>query len=125
MYLSNWFDGGAVWNEYLMQRPFVSRYPVLQFEGHVGHYLGDSPASLYFIEVQLNEFGEFFLFKYPTAFITIPYCLINGHYSHYTNILPHNLSEIIDALILLINKPSASLDEILEIIKGPDFSFGG
>ena len=125
MYLSNWFDGGAVWNEFLMQRSFVSRYPVVQFQGNIGHYLGDSPASLYFVEVRLNEFGEYFLFKYPAAFITIPYCIINGHYSHYTNILPHNLGEIIDALILLINKPNASLDEILEIIKGPDFSFGG
>ena len=36
-----------------------------------------------------------------------------------------NLSEIIDALILLIKKPNASLDKILEIIQGPDFSFGG
>lgn len=125
MYLSNWFDGGAVWNEFLMQRPFVSSYPVLQFQGNIGHYLGDSPASMYFIEVKLSDLGEFFLFKYPSAFITIPYCLINGHYSHYTNILPHNLSEIIDALILLINKPRASLGEILDIIKGPDFSFGG
>ncbi len=125
MYLSNWYDGGAVWNEFLMQRPFVSRYPVVQFQGNIGNYLGDRPASMYFLEVKLNEFGEFFLFKYPSAFITIPYCLINGHYSHYTNILPHNLSEIIDALILLINKPNASLDEILGIIKGPDFPFGG
>ena len=125
MYLSKWVDGGAVWNEFLMQRSFVSRYPVVNFQGNVGHYLYDDPASMYFIEVKLNEFGEFFLSKYPTAFITIPYCLINGHYSHYTNILPHNLSEIIDALILLINKPNASLNKILEIIKGPDFSFGG
>lgn len=125
MSLSSWFDGGAVWNEFLMQRPFVSRYPVVQFQGNVGHYLGDSPASMYFLEVRLNKLGEFFLFKYPAAFITIPYCLINGHYSHYTNILPHNLGEIIDALILLIKKPNASLDELLEIVKGPDFSFGG
>lgn len=125
MYLSNWFDGGAVWNEFLMQRPFLSRYPVLQFQGNIGDYLGDRPASMFFIEVKLNEFGEFFLFKYPTAFVTIPYCLINGHYSHYANILPHNLSEVVDALILLINKPDASLDEILGIIKGPDFPFGG
>lgn len=124
MYLSNWYDGGAVWNEFLMQRSFVSRYPVVKFQGCLGGYLGDAPGSMYFIEVKLNEFGEFFLFKHPAAFITIPYSLINGHYSHYTNILPHNLNKIIDALILLMNKPNASLDEILGIIKGPDFPFG-
>lgn len=126
MYQSNWFDGGAVWNEFLMQRDFVSRYPVLHFQGNVGSILGDFPASLYFLEVKLNKFGEFLLrpahLERP---LPIPYALINGHYSHYTNILPHNLTEIIDALILLTKNPNASLEQILEIIKGPDFPFGG
>lgn len=126
MYQSNWFDGGAVWNEFLKQRHFVSRYPVLHFQGNVGSILGDFPASMYFLEVKLNEFGEFLL--HPAHLerpMPIPYALINGHYSHYTNILPHNLNEIIDALILLTKEPDASLKQILEIIKGPDFPFGG
>lgn len=126
MYQCEWYDGGAVWNEFLMQRHFISRYPVLHFQGNVGDIYGDFPASLFFLEVKLNEFGEFLLLPANLERpLPIPYALINGHYSHYTNILPHNLTEIIDALILLIKEPNASLEQILEIIKGPDFLFGG
>ena len=64
MYLSNWYDGGAVWNEFLMQRSFVSRYPVVKFQGCLGGYLGDAPGSMYFIEVKLNEFKFRKLIKY-------------------------------------------------------------
>ena len=126
MYQSNWFDGGSVWNEFLKQRHFVSRYPVLQFDGNVGSIWGDFPSSMFFLSVKLNEFGEFLLHPaHSERPLPIPYALINGHYSRYTNILPHNLTEIIDALILLTKEPNASLEQILEIIKGPDFPFGG
>ena len=126
MYQSGWCDGGAVWNEFMMQRAFVGRYPVLEFEGNVGDALGDFPASMYFIEVKLTQLGELLLYAaQPQRHVPIPYSLINGHYSHYTNILPHNITEIIDALILLVNNSEATLDDVLEIIKGPDFPFGG
>ncbi len=130
-----------------MAQPFVMRYPLIDGQGNFGSIDGDEPAAMRYTEARLTKIAEELLVdinegttdfspnydetleepKYlPTRF---PNLLVNGcsgiAVGMSTSIPPHNIAEVSDALIHLVDNPTASLDEILKILKGPDFPTGG
>src|SRR3954462_10576340 len=126
-----------------MAQPFSLRYPLVDGQGNFGSVDGDPPAAMRYTECRLDKMaGEMladidketvdFVPNYdesttePTVLPTrIPNLLINGSngiaVGMATNIPPHNLTEIVDATITLVQSPQTSLTEILKIVKGPDF----
>ncbi|MEO8724493.1 MAG: DNA gyrase subunit A [Acidobacteriaceae bacterium] len=130
-----------------MAQPFSLRYPLIDGQGNFGSVDGDPPAAMRYTECRLmRSAGEMisdldketvdFVPNYdestlePTVLPTrIPNLLVNGSngiaVGMATNIPPHNLTEIVEAAILLVQKPQTTLAEILEIVKGPDFPTGG
>ena len=130
-----------------LAQDFSVRYPLVDGQGNFGNIDGDNPAAQRYTEARLTKVSEFLLeglsedcvnFRdnydgserepvvLPSGF---PQLLANGSsgiaVGMATNIPPHNLNELSDALILLIKKPSASVKELVEIIPGPDFPTGG
>ncbi len=126
-----------------MAQPFSLRYPLVDGQGNFGSVDGDPPAAYRYTECRLTRIAEEMLsdidkdtvdfvpnfdestfepFVLPTR---IPNLLVNGSngiaVGMATNIPPHNLTEIVDATILLVNNPATPLPEILKIVKGPDF----
>lgn len=130
-----------------LAQDFASRYPLVDGQGNFGSLDGDSPAAMRYTEARLSSIAMAMLqdiekdtvdfipnydgtLKEPVVLpARIPNLLINGSagiaVGMATNIPPHNLGEIIDALVLLIDEPEAGLKEILNIVKGPDFPTGG
>jgi DNA gyrase subunit A len=130
-----------------LAQPWVMRYPLLQSQGNFGSIDGDSPAAYRYTECKLDRIAEDLLrdldedtveympnYKESTQEPTVlpsalPNLLLNGStgiaVGMTTNIPPHNLCEIIDALFVLIDTPHASLDDVAKMIKGPDFPTGG
>src|SRR5271167_3303347 len=130
-----------------MAQPFSLRYPLVDGQGNFGSVDGDPPAAYRYTESRLTEMAEELLAdidKDTVDFVTnfddttvepivlptrIPNLLVNGSngiaVGMATNIPPHNLSEIIDACITLVNNPHATLADILEHVQGPDFPTGG
>jgi len=130
-----------------MAQPFSLRYPLVDGQGNFGSVDGDPPAAMRYTECRLDKMaGEMladidketvdFVPNYdesttePTVLPTrIPNLLINGSngiaVGMATNIPPHNLTEIVDATITLVQNPQTTLKEILKIVKGPDFPTGG
>src|SRR5499425_3371150 len=126
-----------------LAQPWSMRYPLIDGQGNFGSVDGDPPAAYRYTECRLTRIAEEMLTdidKDAVDFVPnfdevtvepvvlparIPNLLINGAngiaVGMATNIPPHNLTEIVDAAITLINKPTASLPEILQIVKGPDF----
>jgi DNA gyrase subunit A len=129
-----------------MAQDFNMRYPLVDGQGNFGSVDGDPAAHMRYTEARLARLSEELLAdiekdtvdfipnfdestEEPTVLPTrVPNLLINGSdgiaVGMATKIPPHNLTEIIDAAILLINKPNASLDEILSLVPGPDFPTG-
>lgn len=130
-----------------MAQDFVMRYPLIDGQGNFGSIDGDEPAAMRYTEARLTKISEELLKdieegtvdfspnydetleepKYlPTRF---PNLLVNGSsgiaVGMSTSIPPHNITEIMDALIYMLDKPKCSVDEIMKIIKGPDFPTGG
>ena len=130
-----------------LAQDFSVRYPLVDGQGNFGNIDGDNPAAQRYTEARLTKVSEFLLdglsedsvnFRdnydgserepvvLPSGF---PQLLANGSsgiaVGMATNIPPHNLHELSDALIFLIKKPSASIKELVEIIPGPDFPTGG
>ena len=126
-----------------LAQPFTMQHPLADGQGNFGSVDGDPPAAMRYTEVRLAKIANEvladidkdtvdFVPNYddteeepsvlPTKF---PMLLVNGSngiaVGMATNIPPHNLSEIIDGLIYLMRHPSASLNDMLKIIKGPDF----
>jgi DNA gyrase subunit A len=123
------------------------RLPLVNGQGNFGSMDGDSPAAPRYTEARLAPPSDALLAdiekntvdlrdnydgtkQEPTVLPTrLPNLLINGSQGiavgMATNIPPHNLNEVVDALVLLIDKPDAELDELLDIIKGPDFPTSG
>src|SRR3954462_6007452 len=119
------------------------RYPLIDGQGNFGSVDGDPPAAYRYTECRLMaiaeelmadidketvDFGENFdnSTVEPVVLPTrIPNLLVNGSdgiaVGMATNIPPHNLTEIVDAAITLVNNPATQLPEILKIVKGPDF----
>jgi DNA gyrase subunit A len=130
-----------------LAQDFETRYPLIDGHGNFGSIDGDSPAAMRYTEVRLSPIAMEMLadnekdtvewlpnydgsLREPSVLPSkIPHLLLNGSagiaVGMATSIPPHNLSEVIDALLLLIDKPRASLTEIMNIIKGPDFPTGG
>ena len=130
-----------------MAQPWVMRYPLIDPQGNFGSVDGDPPAAYRYTEARLNSIAEDLLrdieedtvdfipnYKESTTEPTVlpsalPNLLMNGStgiaVGMTTNIPPHNLDEIIDATVAIIDKPSITLDELCEIVKGPDYPTGG
>ena len=130
-----------------LAQTWVMRYPLIDPQGNFGSVDGDPPAAYRYTECRLNEIAEELLrdidedtvdfipnYKESTTEPTVlpaalPNLLINGStgiaVGMTTNIPPHNLTEIIDATCAIIDKPGLSVDEIVKIVKGPDFPTGG
>jgi DNA gyrase subunit A len=129
-----------------MAQDFNMRYLLIDGQGNFGSVDGDPPAAYRYTECRLARIAEEMLADIeketvdfipnfdestdePTVLPTrVPNLLINGSdgiaVGMATKIPPHNLTEIIDATILLINKPNATLEEVLSLVPGPDFPTG-
>ncbi|HTT25482.1 MAG TPA: DNA gyrase subunit A, partial [Thermoplasmata archaeon] len=130
-----------------MAQTFSLRYPFIDGQGNFGSIDGDSPAAMRYTEARLSPLAEEMLedieketvdwidnfdgsLKEPTVLTSkVPDLLINGSsgiaVGMATNMPPHNLGEIVDALRLVLVRPDASLDEIMQLVPGPDFPTGG
>ena len=130
-----------------MAQPFTYRYPLIDGHGNFGSMDGDAPAAMRYTEVRLSKISSEltkninkkvvkFQYNYDESEIEpqllpaiFPNLLANGSQGiavgMATNIPPHNLVELIDASIYLINNPDCDINQLLSIIKGPDFPTGG
>jgi DNA gyrase subunit A len=130
-----------------MAQSFSLRYPLVEGQGNFGSLDGDPPAAQRYTECRLSQIGEELLRdinKETVDFIPnydqtrkepvvlpspLPNLLLNGSVGiavgMATNIPPHNLTEVCDALLYLISHPNASTEEVMQFIKGPDFPTGG
>jgi len=130
-----------------MAQSFNLRYPLVDGQGNYGSVDGDPPAAMRYTEARLARIAEEMLSDIeketvdfipnfdestaePTVLPTrIPNLLVNGAtgiaVGMATNIPPHNLREVIDAAVLLIEKPETTLKELMKIVPGPDFPTGG
>jgi DNA gyrase subunit A len=130
-----------------MAQPFSLRYPLIDGQGNFGSVDGDPPAAMRYTECRMDRIaGELladidmetvdFVPNYdestlePTVLpARIPNLIVNGSngiaVGMATNIPPHNLTEIINATIELVNDPHAGLAEVLKHVQGPDFPTGG
>jgi DNA gyrase subunit A len=127
---------------------FSSRYPLLAGHGNFGSVDNDPPAAMRYTETRLSAMGNQTLLaeigESTVEFVPnfdnsqqepsvlpaqLPTLLLNGcsgiAVGMATNIPPHNLGEIVDALIALINKPDLPLEKLMALVPGPDFPTGG
>jgi DNA gyrase subunit A len=129
-----------------MAQDFSLRHPLIDGQGNFGSVDNDPPAAMRYTECRLQRIAGAlmedidketvdFVPNYdestvePTVLPTrIPNLLVNGSngiaVGMATNIPPHNLTEIVEAAILLVNNPGTTLKEVLQIVKGPDFPTG-
>ena len=130
-----------------MAQPFSMRYPLVQGQGNFGSVDGDPPAAMRYTEARLSRIATALLEDIdketvdfrpnydesesePEVLPTrVPNLLVNGSsgiaVGMATNIPPHNLNEIIDATVYLIQNPDAQLPDLLKFVTGPDFPTGG
>ncbi len=130
-----------------MAQPFSLRYMLIDGQGNFGSVDGDSPAAMRYTEVRMSKIAHElladidketvnFVANYdesesePTVMPTrIPTLLINGSsgiaVGMATNIPPHNLLEIVTACLALIENPDLSIQELMQIVPGPDFPTAG
>ncbi len=123
------------------------RYPLVDGQGNFGSVDGDQPAAMRYTEARLNRLSEEtlidiekdtvdFQFNFddslqePTVLPSrVPLLLLNGSsgiaVGMATNMPPHNLSDTVDAITAYIDNPEIEIDELIEIIKAPDFPTGG
>ncbi|HDL59932.1 MAG TPA: DNA gyrase subunit A [candidate division WOR-3 bacterium] len=129
-----------------MAQDFALRYPLIEGQGNFGSIDGDPPAAYRYTEARLSKIAMEMLesldedtvdfvpnfdgrLKEPVVLPSkIPNLLLNGSsgiaVGMATNVPPHNLGEVIDALNALIDNPDITIDEIMNYIKGPDFPTG-
>src|SRR5256712_472201 len=130
-----------------MAQDFNMRYPLVDGQGNFGSVDGDMPAAMRYTEARLARIAEELLAdieketvdfvanfdeteREPVVLPTrIPNLLVNGAsgiaVGMATNIPPHNLREVIEATVLLIENPDTTLKEVLKLVPGPDFPTGG
>lgn len=130
-----------------MVQDFSLRYPLVDGQGNFGSVDGDSPAAMRYTEARLARIADEMLrdldkntvkfasnfdesLQEPTVLPSyLPNLLINGAsgiaVGMATNIPPHNLGEIIDGLVMIIDKPKTTPEELIKIVKAPDFPTGG
>ena len=130
-----------------LAQDFTLRYPLVQGQGNFGSIDGDSAAAMRYTEARLSRIGEEILEdidkntvdfienydgtrKEPSVLPSpLPQLLLNGSLGiavgMATNIPPHNLGEVCDALMYLLDEPKAVTEDLFQFIKGPDFPLGG
>lgn len=130
-----------------MAQPFSMRYLLIDGQGNFGSVDGDPPAAMRYTEVRMSRIAHELLadIDKDTVDFTpnydesesepavlparVPNLLVNGSsgiaVGMATNIPPHNLREIIDACVLLIDRPEATLGDLMRIVPGPDFPTAG
>ncbi|HBA89613.1 MAG TPA: DNA gyrase subunit A [Geobacter sp.] len=130
-----------------MAQDFSLRYPLVDGQGNFGSIDGDSPAAMRYTEIRMEQLAHELLADLEKE--TVPYgpnyddslkeplvlpskfpnLLVNGSagiaVGMATNIPPHNLTEVIDAIIAIIANPQLSFEELVELVPGPDFPTGG
>jgi len=129
-----------------MAQDFSMREPLIDGQGNFGSVDGDSPAAMRYTEIRMSRIAEELLADIDRETVEfqpnydeslteplvlpakIPNLIVNGTsgiaVGMATNIPPHNLSEIINAALLLIDRPDASIAELMELVPGPDFPTG-
>ncbi|HGI0220962.1 TPA: DNA topoisomerase IV subunit A [Streptococcus pyogenes] len=130
-----------------MSQDWKNREILVEMHGNNGSMDGDPPAAMRYTEVRLSEIAGYLLQdiekntvsfawnfddteKEPTVLpAAFPNLLVNGSSGisagYATDIPPHNLSEVIDAVVYMIDHPKASLEKLMEFLPGPDFPTGG
>ena len=130
-----------------MAQEWNMRYPMIDGQGNFGNQDGDSPAAMRYTEARLERLGEQMLDdiekdtvdfqpnfddseKEPSILPTrIPQLLVNGSsgiaVGMATNMMPHNLSEVIDGCIAYIENRNITIEELMQHVKAPDFPTGG
>ena len=130
-----------------MAQTFSLRYPLITGQGNFGSVDGDSPAAQRYTECKMSKVGEETLKdinketvdftdnydgsrREPTVLPSpLPQLLLNGSLGiavgMATNIPPHNLTEVVDASIYLLDNPKADTEDLFKFVKGPDFPTGG
>ncbi len=130
-----------------MAQDFSYRYPLVDGQGNFGSVDGDSAAAMRYTEARLSKIAEELLLdlekdtvewspnfdnslKEPRILpAKLPNLLINGSsgiaVGMATNMPPHNLAEVVDGVIRVIEEPEVSIEELMQIIKAPDFPTGG
>jgi DNA gyrase subunit A len=130
-----------------MAQPFAMRYLLVDGQGNFGSVDGDAPAAMRYTEVRMSRVAHELLSdleretvdfvpnydeseREPVVLPTrVPNLLVNGSagiaVGMATNIPPHNLNEVIDATVALIDDPGLSIDELMERLPGPDFPTAG
>jgi DNA gyrase subunit A len=130
-----------------MAQEWSLRYPLVDGQGNFGSVDGDSPAAMRYTEARFKKIAEEMLedldketvdfkpnfddsLEEPTVLPTkIPNLLVNGAsgiaVGMATNMAPHNLSEVIDGIIAVIEDPELPVEDLLQFVKAPDFPTGG
>ncbi|MFH1877472.1 MAG: DNA gyrase subunit A [Candidatus Omnitrophota bacterium] len=130
-----------------MVQNFSLRYPLIDGQGNFGSIDGDPAAAMRYTEARTHRITEYMLKDIEKATVgwrpnfdgslkepevlpaVLPNLLINGSsgiaVGMATNIPPHNLGEIVDAVCHIIDNPACKIDELIKIVKGPDFPTGG
>ena len=130
-----------------MAQEWNTRYPTIDKQGNFGSPDGEGPAAMRYTEARLQRLAGFMMddidkdtidfqlnfddsIEEPTVLPTrIPHLIINGSsgiaVGMATNMLPHNLSEVIDGCIAYIENKEITIDELMQLVKAPDFPGGG
>ncbi len=130
-----------------MAQDWTMRYMMVEGQGNFGNQDGDPPAAMRYTEVRLQKVAESMLedidkdtvdyqlnfddsLKEPSVLPTrVPQLLVNGSsgiaVGMATNMLPHNLSEVVDGCIAYIENKEITIEELMEFVKAPDFPTGG
>ena len=130
-----------------MAQPFSLRYPLVDGQGNFGSIDGDAPAAMRYTEIRMAKIAHALLAdlgqdtvdfvpnydeteQIPEVLPTrIPNLLVNGSsgiaVGMATNIPPHNLSEVVAACLALLDDPEIGVDELIELVPGPDFPTAG
>jgi len=130
-----------------MAQPWAFRYPLVDGQGNWGSVDGDAPAAMRYTEARLTPLAMELLADIDKATVDfipnydeyekepvvlpakVPDLLMNGAsgiaVGMASNIPPHNLGELVDALVAMIDEPGTSEEQVMKLIKGPDFPTGG
>ncbi len=130
-----------------MAQNFSLRYPLVEGQGNFGSIDGDSAAAMRYTEIRMQKITDQILADIEKDTVSyspnydgtedipdvlptrVPNLLINGSsgiaVGMATNIPPHNTTEILDACIHILDNPSCTIEDLLKIVKGPDFPLGG
>jgi len=148
--MGNWHPHGdsAIYDALVrMAQDFSMRYPLVDGQGNFGSLDGDPPAAMRYTEARMSPLAEEMLADIDRDTVDwmssyddrinepevlpagLPNLLVNGSsgiaVGMSTNIPPHNLGEVIDAAVTLIEDPTATVADLMEHVKGPDFPTGG